>query len=91
MAPVSVTCFMPRLSTISAGSPPSLKTISNRSLAILPEMVSALIRSMMPPSWAGETGVSSMALPALFKAPSRSLMTQLAAILPSRPSATASK
>src|SRR5690606_36438127 len=36
MAPVSVTCLRPRFSTISAGSPPSLQTISNTSLAILP-------------------------------------------------------
>ena len=38
IAPVSVTCFMPRASTIARGSPPSLQTISNRSLAILPEI-----------------------------------------------------
>ncbi|MNL25995.1 hypothetical protein D3C87_1475000 [compost metagenome] len=88
MAPVSVTCFMPRVSTISAGLPPSFQTISNTSLAILPEMVSALMRSIMPPSCSGETGVVSMSLPDLFSAPRRSLMTQLAAAFGSRPAAT---
>ena len=39
MAPVSVTCFRPRASTISAGEPPSVQTISKTSLAILPEIV----------------------------------------------------
>ena len=38
IAPVSVTCLMPRLSTSARGSPPSVQTISNRSLAILPEI-----------------------------------------------------
>ena len=53
IAPVSVTCFMPRLSTSSRGSPPSVQTISNRSLAILPEIVPSLMRSMMAPSCVG--------------------------------------
>src|SRR5690606_28745407 len=47
IAPVSVTCFMPRVSTTSRGSPPSFQMISNRSLAILPEIVPSLIRSTM--------------------------------------------
>src|SRR5947209_44752 len=38
IAPRSVTCFMPRASTSSRGSPPSLHTMSNRSLPILPEI-----------------------------------------------------
>ncbi len=49
----SVTCFMPRASTIACGSPPSVQTISNKSLAILPEIVPAAIRSRIAPSCAG--------------------------------------
>ena len=44
------------LSTIARGSPPSLQTISNRSLAILPEIVPSPMRSMMAPSCSAETG-----------------------------------
>src|SRR5262249_30446393 len=38
MAPRSVTCVSPRRSTMDLGSPPSDQTMSNTSLAILPEM-----------------------------------------------------
>ena len=64
------------------GSPPSLQTISNRSLAILPEIVPSSIRSMMPPSWPAMTGrlVDRPCRPCS-AAPSRSLITQLAASL----------
>src|SRR6056297_404444 len=92
IAPVSVTCFMPRASTISAGSPPSVYTISNRSLAILPEMSPFLIRPMIPASCAGETGLSPMSWSSFFSRPNSSLMTQLAASLPSpHPATTSSK
>ncbi len=60
IAPRSVTCFMPRASTIARGSPPSAQTISNRSLAILPEIVPSAIRSRMAPSCAAETGDAAM-------------------------------
>ena len=91
IAPVSVTCFMPRASTIARGSPPSLQTISNRSLAILPEMTPSPIRSRIAPSCAAETGDCAISLPSLFSRPASSLITQLAAAFASRPLATASK
>ena len=65
IAPVSVTCFMPRVSTMVRGSPPSCQTISNRSLAILPEMVPSPIRSTIAPSCAAETGEAPIDLPFL--------------------------
>ena len=48
MAPVSVTCLRPRFSTMSAGSPVSSpsKIRAKTSLAILPEMVPSLMRSI---------------------------------------------
>ena len=52
IAETSVTCFKPRSSTIARGSPPSLQTISNTSLAILPEIVPSAMRSRMAPSCA---------------------------------------
>ncbi len=53
IAPRSVTCFMPRASTSARGSPPSCQTISNRSFAILPEMVPSPIRSTMAAELSG--------------------------------------
>jgi hypothetical protein len=50
IAAVSVTCFSPRFSTMAAGSPPSVHTISKRSFPILPEMVPEEIRSSTAPS-----------------------------------------
>ena len=57
---MSVTCFIPRASTSTRGSPPSIQTISNRSLAILPEMVPSPIRSMIAASWDADTGDAAM-------------------------------
>src|SRR5258705_11413509 len=56
MAERSVTCFMPRASDTSRGAPPSVQTISNRSFAILPEIVPSPIRSTIAASCAADTG-----------------------------------
>jgi len=82
---------MPRVWTIACGSPPSLQQISNKSLAILPEIVPAAIRSRIAPSCAADTGEAAMLLPSLLSRPASSLIVQLAAALASRPFATASK
>src|SRR5262249_9070334 len=82
---------MPRVSTIACGSPPSTQQISNKSLAILPEIVPAEIRSRIAPSCHAATGEAAMSLPSLLSLPASSLMTQLAATLASRPFATPSK
>ena len=91
IAPVSVTCRRPRLSTIFAGSPPSVQRISKTSLAIFPEISPEATRSISPPSCSGDTGLVSTVRPSLLRRPNSSLITQFAACLPSRPAATASK
>ncbi len=88
---MSVTCFMPRCSTMAARIAALVPEISNKSLAILPEIVPSAIRSSIAPSCAAETGEAAMSPPSLFSRPNNSLITQLAAALASRPFATASK
>src|SRR5712671_2800733 len=84
IAPTSVTCLRPRASTIAPGSPPSVHTISNKSLAILPEIVPFWIRSRIAPSCTADTGDVTISLPSRFSRPNNSLMIQLAAALASR-------
>src|SRR5260370_1134906 len=67
-----------------AGVAALLQTISNRSFAILPEIVPSPIRSTMVPSWLADTGEPDMSRPSLLSRPNNSLITQLAASLPSR-------
>ena len=57
----------------------------------LPEIASLVIRSISSPSWAASIGACSTSTSSLLSRPNSSLITQLAAILPSRPAATASK
>src|SRR5665647_3464700 len=61
IAPRSVTCAIPRLTTSARGSPPSVHRISNKSLAILPEIVLSEISSMSPPSCAALIGEVAIA------------------------------
>jgi hypothetical protein len=84
MAPVSVTCFMPRSSTISAGSPPSSRRSrtgpwrSCRKWCRLDQIDDGA-------ELLGRNRSLGNAFAGFVQAPSRSLITQLAAILPSRP------
>jgi hypothetical protein len=56
---------MPRASTIPAGSPPSVQTISNRSLAILPEISPAGDQVQHAAQLRRETGLSAISRPFL--------------------------
>ena len=55
------------------------------------EIVPSASRSSRPAMASAETGLSEIAIPDLFRLPNRSLVTQLAASLASRPAATVSK
>ena len=90
MAPVSVTCFMPRLSTIcariAAFGPDDLEQVlgdlaGDHALADQLDDARRVGRR--------DTGDVRDVLPSLLRRPNSSLMTQLAAALPSRPLATA--
>ena len=59
MAPVSDTCFMPRSSTMAAGSLSSSSTAANTSLACLDEMASSAVRRTSASARAGVSGVSA--------------------------------
>ena len=64
---------------------------SNTSLAARLETVPSATRSISAPRAAAETGLCSIPMPARLRAPKSVPVTQLAACLPSRPAATASK
>ena len=82
---MSLTCFIPRASTVTLGSPPSTQVISNRVLCDFARNGAGGDQIEDAPSCAADIGELAISLPALFNRPARSLMTQFAAALASRP------
>src|SRR6478672_662385 len=88
IAPVSLVCFKPRLSTIARAPSPLSSMISNTCLAMVPLIVPSATRPSSSAAAAGVTGLFSIASPRRLSAPNNSPTTQLPACLGSAPAAS---
>src|SRR4051794_33300609 len=88
IAPVSLVCLSPRLSTIAAAPSLLSSMISNTCLAIVPEMVPSATSPSSSAAWAGVTGLRSIVSPRRLSAPNSSATTQFAPCFGSTPASS---